>query len=268
MRLVLRMIVSGLLGSALLASGPLAAAASPLAELESRWTDLLARYVVDERWVDYAGWHTHVEQRAALHALVEDFARVDPTTLEPNAALAFWINLYNAVTVDLVLDHYPLRSIKDIDAGFLGSPWKIERITVAGRALTLDAIEHEILRVEFSEPRIHFALNCASVGCPPLAKEAFASASLDEQLDAATARALRSPEWIDPTGCEGAYGTGRIRITKLFDWFADDFGGESKVREFVARYRPGDSFTLRNTRCALEYFDYDWTLNAPPEQRR
>ncbi len=246
------------------ASGPV----STLPDLESRWNALLETYVLDERWVDYAGWHANPEHRAELRSLVEEFAKIDPAALEPQAAIAFWINVYNAVTVDLVLDHYPLRSIKDIDAGFLGSPWKIERITIGDHLLTLDAIEHEILRVDFDEPRIHFALNCASVGCPPLAPEAFTAARLDEQLDAATERALHSTEWVDLSGCDGSYGSGTIRLTKLFDWFAGDFGGETAVREFLARYRPGDSFTLRNTQCALEYFDYDWTLNAPPDQRR
>lgn len=249
-------------------SASASASASTLPDLESRWGELLATHVVDERWVDYAGWHANAEHRAELRALAEAFATIDPATLAPQAAIAYWINVYNLVTVDLVLDHYPLRSIKDIDAGFLGSPWKIERITIGGRLLTLDAIEHEILRVDFDEPRIHFALNCASVGCPPLASEAYTASRLDEQLDAATERALRSTEWVDLSGCAGSYGTGSIRLTKLFDWFASDFGGEKAVREFLARYRPGDSFTLRNTRCAIEYFDYDWTLNAPPDQRR
>lgn len=254
-----------LAGTALAATS---ASASALPELESRWTALLETYVIDERWVDYAGWNGNAEHRAELRALVEEFAAIDPAALEPQAAIAFWINVYNLVTVDLVLDHYPLRSIKDIDAGFLGSPWKIERVTIGGRPLTLDAIEHEILRVDFREPRIHFALNCASVGCPPLAPEAFTAARLDAQLDAVTERALHSAEWVDPSGCAGSYGTGKIRLTKLFDWFSGDFGGETAVREFLAHYRPRDSFTLRNTQCALEYFDYDWTLNAPPDQRR
>lgn len=251
-----------------LASSPGVARASALAGLEQRWTELTRTYVVEERWVDYARWHASPTDRDALASIVREFAALDPSVLSEPEAIAYWINLYNAVTVDLVLEHYPVKSIKDIGSGLFGSPWKIERVTVGGRALTLDAIEHEILRVQFSEPRIHFALNCASVGCPPLAPEAFTGARLDEQLDTVTARALQSAEWVDPSGCDGSYGKGKIRLTKLFDWFRSDFGGDAAVREFVARYRPADAFTLRNTRCDLEYMDYDWQLNAPPAAGR
>lgn len=245
-----------------LAQGALASA-----QATDRWTALLATYVVDERWVDYEAWHAHPDDRAELTALIETWGEVDPRVLTPAQAKAYWINLYNAATVELVLEHYPLASIKDIDTGLFGSPWKLERVAVGARTLSLDAIEHEILRREFDDPRIHFALNCASVGCPPLADEAFIAERLDAQLDAASARAVGSNEWVDPSGCAGSYGSGRIAVTKIFDWFADDFGGEAGIRDFLARHRPSDSFVLRNSGCALDYLDYDWTLNAPPQQR-
>jgi len=230
------------------------------------WGTLTAKYVVDDRWIDYESWHVDAHDVAALSNTVDAFEAIDPDALEGDDRLAFWINVYNAVTVELILDHYPVDSIKDIDgAGLLGSPWKLERVTIAGRPLTLDQIEHEIIRVEFDEPRIHFAVNCASVGCPPLASEPYVGARLDEQLEAATRRAMNDPTWVDLSDCGGSYDDGAIRLTKLFDWFRDDFGGDAAVRNFIARYRPADAFRLRNTNCDLEYVDYDWSLNAPPE---
>lgn len=249
----------GLIGLLLLTS-----ALGARADATQAWGELTARYVVDERWVDYAAWHASDDDRRALGAVVDAFEAVDPAALARDDRLAFWINLYNAATVELVLENHPVASIKDIDGGGLfGSPWKIERVTVAGRALTLDQIEHEIIRPEFGDPRIHFAVNCASVGCPPLASEAYVGARLDAQLDAACRRALNDPTWVDLSGCTGSYGDGTIRLTKLFDWFRDDFGGDDAVRDFIATYRPADAFRLRNTTCTLEYDDYDWRLNMP-----
>lgn len=242
-----------------------APARADLQSATSAWGDLTTKYVVDERWIDYAAWHADAGDIAALAHVVDAFEAIDPSALDDDDRLAYWINVYNAVTVELILEHYPVESIKDIDgAGLLGSPWKLERVTIAGRALTLDQIEHEIIRVEFDEPRIHFAVNCASVGCPPLASEPYVGARLDEQLEEVTRRAMNDRTWVDLSGCAGSYGDGVIRLTKLFDWFRDDFGGDAAVREFIARYRPQDAFRLRNTNCALEYVDYDWDLNAPP----
>ena len=248
-------------------AGATASGGGDASAVETRWSELVARHVVDDRWVDYEAWHASEEDRAALDAVVDDLAALRPSAMDDAGAIATWINLYNAVTVQLVLEHYPLASIKDIDTGLFGSPWKIERVTVEGRRLTLDQIEHEILRVDFDEPRIHFALNCASVGCPPLADEAFTGERLDAQLDEVTARALRDPTWLDLDGCEGAYGEGVIRLTKIFDWFTGDFGGEDGVRDFLARHRPDARFVVQNTGCALDYMDYDWSLNAPPDSR-
>lgn len=230
------------------------------------WGELTAEYVVDERWLDYARWHANDEDVAALAAVVEAYAAIDPASLARDDRLAFWINVYNAVTVELILEHFPVASIKDIDGpGLIGTPWQLERVTIAGRKLTLDEIEHEIIRPEFDEPRIHFAVNCASVGCPPLASEPFTGEGLDAQLDRVTRAAMNDATWVDLSGCGGTYGDGVIRLTKLFDWFRDDFGGDDAVRAFIARYRPDDAHRLRNTSCELEYVDYDWSLNSPRE---
>jgi hypothetical protein len=231
-----------------------------LAATPASYGELLTRYVVDDRWVDYDAWHASGADREALQHAIDTLAARDLFALEADAQIAAWINLYNAITVDLILEAWPVASIKDLD-----DPWSTPRVVVGGRELSLDDIEHGILRRDFDEPRIHFALNCASVSCPPLAATPFTGAELDAQLDARTQRTLEDPEWLDASGCGGAYGRGEIRISKLFDWFEDDFGGEAGIRAFLRRYRPDLRFPIENTGCRLEILDYDWSLNAPPE---
>lgn len=230
----------------------------------AQYSDLLERYVVQERWVDYDAWRASEQDRTALQKYIDDLAAADIFALERDAQIAAWINLYNALTVDLILDHEPVGSIKDLGS-LMTSPWEPALVTVAGRELSLNDIEHEILRKNFREPRIHFALNCASVSCPPLGPTEFTADNLEVLLDEAASRALHDKQWFDPSGCAGAYGSGTLRLTKLFDWFSDDFGGEDGVRAFILRYRPELRFQLLNTGCTLEFMDYDWNLNAPPE---
>ncbi len=227
------------------------------------FSTLLGRYVVDDRWVDYAAWKADESDHARLESYIEGLGAIDPAALDEKDRLAYWINAYNAVTVDLILDHYPVASIKDL-GGVFSSPWKLPLFQRGDQELSLDAIENEILRPQFAEPRIHFAINCASVGCPPLAAEAYEGERIDEQLDAAVARVVHDPYWVDLSGCQAAYGSGKLVVSKLFDWFSGDFGGEAGVRNFLARSLPEQRFVLQNTQCSLEYRDYDWSLNAPP----
>ena len=227
--------------------------------------DRLLRTYVRDPGVDYASWHAHEADRAALETYLEILQSLDPSTLERNDRLAFWLNLYNATTLDLILDHYvdakgrTLASIKDL-GGLLSSPWEKELVTVRGRALSLNAIENEIIRPEFEEPRIHFALNCAAVSCPPLSPFAYDGGHLEEQLETATVRTITDLAWVDLRAC-GAYSSGKLRLTKIFDWYGDDFGGKDGTRKFLERYLPRASFALRNDGCDVDYLPYDWSLN-------
>lgn len=229
-----------------------------LDDATERYDRLLRRHV-DPPVVDYRAWHASDEDMAQLAAVVDSLEAIRPTVLGDSDALAYWINLYNAVTLELVLEHYPVDSIKDI-GGIFTSAWEKERVTVEGRALTLDEIENDIIRPQFAEPRIHFALNCAAVSCPPLSAEAYVGKQLERQLEMATRRALNDPRWVDLSGCGEE--RGEIRVTKILDWYEEDFGGERGVREFLARYRPDDRALLLEAGCELEYLDYDWSLNA------
>lgn len=215
---------------------------------------LLQRYVAGLS-VDYAAWSAGGEDHQALGRYVDGLASLDPATWPEQDGLAYWINMYNAVTLRLVLDNYPLDSIKDIGGFLKVSPWKRELVTVAGRKLTLNDIENEIIRPTFGDPRIHFALNCASVGCPPLKDEAYMPGSLSDQLDESCTLALNRDGWVRVDG-------DKIGLTKIFDWYKDDFETDGgSVEAFINRYRD-KKVSLDNGH--VSFLSYDWSLNESP----
>lgn len=230
----------------------------------SSYDDLLQRYVVQERYVDYAVWHANSEDLEALHDYVRTLEDTDTEALSRDEALAYWINLYNAATLRLVLDHWPVVSIRDL-GGRNPTIFEEELIEVRGQPMSLDSIENDMLRARHPDPRIHFALNCASVSCPPLFPHAFTGRDIDAELDTVTRRAVSDPFWVDLSQC-GDSGRGRIRLSKLFEWYSEDFGGDAGIRSFLAHYRPGDADRLGNQACPVSYKDYDWSLNLPPTE--
>jgi len=191
--------------------------------------------------------------------LVQALAGVDPAQLgSREAEMAFWINAYNILAIDLVVRHYPVESIRDIGSIFR-SVWKREAGRIGGRGYTLDEIEHRILR-PMKDPRIHGAIVCASISCPSLARIPYTSADLDAQLEASLRAWLARPE----KGLAVDRDKMRIRISRIFKWFDEDFGGSSGVLSFVERYAPAnDQAWLKAHRNELRvsYLDYDWNLN-------
>lgn len=166
--------------------------------------------------------------------------------------LAFLINAYNAFTIKLIVDNYPVKSIKDLGS-FFSSPWKKRFIPLLEEKWTLDQIEHDTIRKQFPEPRIHFAVNCASIGCPSLWKEAFRAKDLDQQLQKATLHFLKNSDKnkINPS-------LDTIFISKIFKWYDSDFEkSHGSVAKFVA--------SMLNVKLSkdvdIEYTDYDWNLN-------
>lgn len=219
--------------------------------LNTEYNRLLGEYVFDHL-VDYDAWTTNKTDKSALDQYVDQMAALDPADWPRSEALAYWLNLYNAVTLQLVLNNYPLDSIKDIGGFMKKSPWKRELVTVGGRVLTLNNIENDVIRPTFHEPRIHFALNCASLGCPPLAQTAFDAEHLSTQLDAACRLALNQERWVKVAG-------EKVLLTKIFDWYRTDFefdGGS--VLGFVRRYR---TKPLPAGEPQVEFMSYDWHLN-------
>jgi Protein of unknown function, DUF547 len=226
------------------------------------WDRLLKTYVTRGRdgvnRIDYAAWAR--EDHGALKAYVRRLTRVAPATLSAPEQFALLANLYNAKTIDIVLDHYPVESIKDISLGggltalFSGGPWKAKVMQIGGTPLSLDDIEHGILRTVFKDARVHYALNCASIGCPDLLGEAFVGDRLNEQLDKAAKAYVNHARGVRVRD-------GQVVASSIYKWFGEDFGGERGVLRHFRKY------ALPALRKALEGagringYDYDWTLN-------
>ena len=223
--------------------------------------------------VDYAALK---RSRATLDSAIAQLA--EPTTVDEQGwsrdqRLAFWINAYNLLTLRTIVDHYPIQgswftraprnSIRQIDGVWTKITWR-----AAGRTLTLDDIEHRILRPEFKEPRVHFAVNCASVGCPPLAAEPYLARTLDAQLDAAARRYLSSERGLTIAGST-------LSVTRILEWYGDDFVArfapdaagkpdriERAIRGVVLRFGPPAAADLAGKPTTrIQFLDYDWSLN-------
>jgi len=249
---------AGLRAFALLCLWTLGGAAGPARAEEDGWARTLREHRTPTG-VRYAA----VAAAKPLDAYLASLATaVEPT--EPAAKMAFWINAYNALTVDLVADNWPLASIRDLDGG---QPWKRRSFVVAGRSLSLDHIEHQILR-PMGDPRVHAALNCASRGCPPLAAAPFTAAGLNAELEAVT------QAWIRGGGARLNRTTKQLELSAIFDWFGEDFARSpappvpgltpkaSAIAGFVARYSsPEDAAALRAGGYALRTLPYDWSVN-------
>lgn len=224
---------------------------------------VLHRVVNDDGLVDYNALR---HDSTDLDAYLDSLANADLETLAADERLALLLNAYNACTLRLVLDHYPLDSIKDIPAR---DRWKSERWRLAGRVVSLDTIEHEMISPVFGDPRIHFALVCAGFDCPPLRREAYTGRWVDAQLDDQARRFHASPKWIrfDAT-------TGSLALSSIYKWYADDFESEGMtVTQAAARYTPALRSHLRRTAASTrsagtpttpspDWLPYDWRLNA------
>lgn len=227
------------------------------------WDGFLARYTRETEdvagvRVDYPG----LARDPAWRAFVTGLDRASPPP-DRKGRLAFWIDVYNILAIDMVVRHLPLDSIRDVGS-LLRPVWKRPAGTVAGRTVTLDEVEHEILR-PLGEPRIHAAIVCASTSCPSLRSEAYRAERLDAQLDTAMRDWLADPDKglrVEP---------GQVRLSKIFDWFPEDFAAAGGVLAFVRPY------LAPAARQALEalgpdprivWFDYDWSLNDAASARR
>ena len=232
---------------------PQARAAS---EVDNRlYAELLAKHTRDGL-VDYASFKT---EHPKLKEYLEHLAGINPDELGREDAFAYYINLYNAATIDLILENYPgIDSIKDI-GGFFGNPWKIEFITLKGQKVHLDHVEHEIMRPTYKDPRLHFAVNCASLGCPPLYEKPFEGETLDATLDKLTRQNMSDPAHTRLEGDD-------LYVSKVFDWFGEDWGGREEKVAFVRKYSPQAQATQINrlgSGLDLKHSHWDWTLNDP-----
>lgn len=196
------------------------------------------------------------EDLALLNDYIVMLENTDVTVLNRDEQMVFWINLYNALTVKVVLDAYPVDSIRDISGGFLSfGPWDKEYVKVMGRDLSLNNIEHNILRPIWKDNRIHYAVNCASLGCPNLALRAYYSKTLEKMLDEAAYSYVNHSRGVK-------FDKESLIVSSIYNWYEVDFGGnKSGVIEHFRRYARGElKEKLKNNVVIVEY-DYDWSLN-------
>lgn len=196
--------------------------------------------------------------KAALGGYVARLAAVRVTALGRAEQRAYWINLYNALTVKVVLDHYPVDGIKDIRISpglFSSGPWGKKLLKIEGEDVSLDDIEHRILRPVWKDPRIHYAVNCASIGCPNLPPEAFTAANAERLLDAAARAYINHPRGVRRSG-------GGVRLSSIYDWFQGDFGKDkSALFGHLASFAAPPLKEFLSTGPAIDGYDYDWSLN-------
>ena len=240
----------------------------------SVWNGLLQNHVqmINQGQASQVDYRAFLQKRAELHTYLSKLSAVKAnefSTWSQSERLAFLINAYNAFTVELILTRYPkLDSIKDLGSLFR-SPWKNEFIPLLGKMRSLDNIEHDMIRNpgDYNEPRIHFAVNCASIGCPALLNEAFTSAKLEAQLETVTQAFL-----ADRSRNRFNVSTGRLEVSKIFDWYGNDFergwGGWRSLDQFFAQYADSLADTPRVKQRLMaggnkiRFLKYDWALNG------
>ena len=209
----------------------------------SEWNTLLNKFVNTDGMVDYSGL---IKEKTKLQAYLEMLGQNMPDdSWKNNEKLTYWINAYNAFTIDLIIRNYPLKSIMDIEKA-----WDIKFIQIGAKTYSLNDIEHEIIRKEFNEPRIHFALVCAAVSCPPLRNEAFIAAKLETQLQEQTVKFINNPD-------KNNIWENSAKVSQIFNWFNEDFTKAGTVQDYLNKF----SKTKLSPKAKIEFMDYSWDLN-------
>jgi hypothetical protein len=215
------------------------------------WADLLGKYITPDG-VDYSGFKKEEER---VDQYLEVLENTDPEMLPRNEQYSYYINAYNAWTIKLILSGYPgVKSIKDFGT-ILQSPWQKDWVRVNGKIITLDHLEHNILRPRYKDPRVHFAINCSAASCPPLRPEPYLAQTLDLQLDDSTRSFVND---ADSYRLEG----NTLYISRIFKWFSEDFNEDALG--FYLQYAEDDFKEKLNRikdRIKIKYLHYDWSLN-------
>ena len=225
----------------------------------SAWDKLLQAYVSTDKdglnLFDYAGLKAH--GLGDLKKYLSHLQSIDPAKLSRDEQFAFWTNLYNAKTMEIVAEKYPVKSIRDIRLSLsdYAGPWREKIIKVMGVALSLDDIEHGIMRPIWRDPRIHYAVNCASVGCPNLQDRAYTGSALETMLEKAAREYINSARGVRFNGSKAI-------VSSLYDWYGDDFGDSAP--DILAHIRKYAGPVLADRITGVKQFsdyEYDWALN-------
>lgn len=223
----------------------------------SAWNDILASYInrTEDNRTEFSYSTVTDADKQKLNSYIDALSSIDPTTLTRDESFAYWANLYNAVTVDVILDNYPVKSIMRITSGLRPGPWKRKLISINGEKLTLDNIEHDILRDFFKDNRVHYAVNCASYGCPNLAGKAFTSENLEEMLEAGARDYVNHPRGVTVKN-------GKVTASSIYKWFAADFGNnQAGVLKHLRKYAEPELQEQLSGVTKINKYDYSWALN-------
>ena len=250
------------------------AIAVPGAELWGYWKDSVStstKAVDHSRWQSFLDSYLKYSSDSSMHLVdygrvkksdkdnlkqyLNSLAVIDPRMLSRDEQLAYWINLYNALTVDLILQYYPVKSITKLGKGwFRMGPWKDTMIRINGQDISLHDIEHRILRPIWKNPKIHYALNCASIGCPDLAPKVYQAGRINDQLIRAGDVFINQKKGLNIV-------SGRVVLSRIFEWYEDDFGGEKGVRaELIEHANAPMKVRIEQYKGRLSYH-YNWQLN-------
>jgi hypothetical protein len=194
--------------------------------------------------------------RAALKAYLGALQAIRPQEYGRDEQFAYWVNLYNAATVDLIVDAYPVKSIRDLGFVSLG-PWRRKILTINGQRLSLDDVEHGILRPIWKDVRIHYAVNCASVGCPNLALKAYRADILEAMLETAARDYVNHPRGFSSAD-------GKLTASSIYQWYQSDWGSVDEVIAHALKYADAKTTDALNGAFKIDYYAYDWSLNDNP----
>jgi len=223
------------------------------------WDTLLQKYVDADGMVNYTAWHNNQTDRAALKTYLEDLSKANPNAnADQKAKLAYWINAYNALTVEGILRVYPTTSIRNHTPKLFGyNIWKKLYLYTGDSKINLDSIEHKVLR-KMGEPRIHFAIVCASISCPRLLNKAYTSDKIETQLTTNTTDFFSRSQNLQVDAANST-----IQLNSIMSWFGSDFGSTTgKQVGAVAPYFPEDAKAfLGRGKFSVKYLDYNWKLN-------
>jgi hypothetical protein len=215
--------------------------------------ELLKKHVSNDGIVDYKGFINDKEKLETYLSLLSNNAP-DRENWSKNEQLAYWINVYNAFTIKLIVDNYPVNSIQDlhptIKIPLVNTVWHKKFFKIGGKDASLDEVEHKILRKEFDEPRIHFAVNCASYSCPPLLNEAFVPEKIDQQLDSQAKKFINDKR-------HNKISANEIEISQIFSWFKGDFTQNGNLIDYLNKY----SNVKISSGAKISNMEYDWSLN-------
>ncbi len=213
--------------------------------LSDHFDDLLRSYVSSKGVVDYNGFR---KNKATLIDYIENSKKNSPTSSwSNNKEMAYWINLYNAFTILSIVEKYPIKSILDLEGGNI---WDNKKFIVGGKSLSLNQIEKERLLQRFNEPNVHFAVNCAAASCPPLLNKAWTEDNIQAYF-AKQAKAFINNSKYNKISAD------KIEVSQIFNWYAKDFGGKSKLISFLNKY----ASVKINSTASIQFIEYDWTLN-------